>query len=66
MIQWYIRWMSVRRGLTTPMPEDSPIGRRDAEEVALASPKLSTVKSDGRYPQLINDGIQMFCQKQRP
>ena len=32
---------------TIPMPEDSPIGGRDAEEVALASPVLSTVKSGG-------------------
>ena len=32
---------------TIPMPEDSPIEGRDAEEVALASPVLSTVKSGG-------------------
>ena len=30
-----------------PMPEDSPIGERDAEEVALHTPVLSTVKSGG-------------------
>ena len=30
-----------------PMPEDSPIGERDAEEVALHAPVLSTVKSGG-------------------
>ena len=33
---------------TIPMPEDSPIGGRDSEEVALHSPVLSTVKSGGR------------------
>ena len=32
---------------TIPMPEDSPIGGRDAEEMALHSPVLSTVKSGG-------------------
>ena len=32
---------------TIPMPEDSPIGVRDSEEVALHSPVLSTVKCDG-------------------
>ena len=32
---------------TIPMPEDSPIGGVDAEEVALHSPVLSTVKSGG-------------------
>ncbi|MDE2941776.1 MAG: hypothetical protein OXP10_05485, partial [Chloroflexota bacterium] len=31
-----------------PMPEDAPIGGRDAEEVALHAPVLSTVKSGGR------------------
>ena len=30
-----------------PMPEDSPIGGRDSEEVTLDSPVLSTVKSGG-------------------
>ena len=30
-----------------PMPEDSPIGGRDLEEVALDAPVLSTVKSGG-------------------
>ena len=30
-----------------PMPEDSPIGGRDSEEVALHGPVLSTVKSGG-------------------
>ncbi len=30
-----------------PMPEDSPIGGKDAEEMALHSPVLSTVKSGG-------------------
>ena len=30
-----------------PMPEDAPIGGRDAEEVALHAPVLSTVKSGG-------------------
>ena len=33
---------------TIPMPEDSPIGGRDSEEVALHGPVLSTVKSGGR------------------
>ena len=32
---------------TIPMPEDSPIGEKDAEEVALHSPVLSTVKRGG-------------------
>ena len=32
---------------TIPMPEDSPIEGRDAEEVALHGPVLSTVKSGG-------------------
>ena len=32
---------------TIPMPEDSPIGGRDLEEVALDAPVLSTVKSGG-------------------
>ena len=32
---------------TIPMPEDSPIGERDAEEMALHSPVLSTVKRGG-------------------
>ena len=32
---------------TIPMPEDSPIGGKDSEEVALHSPVLSTVKSGG-------------------
>ena len=32
---------------TIPMPEDSPIEERDAEEVALHEPVLSTVKSGG-------------------
>ena len=32
---------------TIPMPQDSPIGGMDAEEVALHAPVLSTVKSDG-------------------
>ena len=32
---------------TIPMPEDSPIGGRDAEEMALHSSVLSTVKSGG-------------------
>ena len=39
-----------KRGIicyTIPMPEDSPIGGRDAEEVTLDSPVLSTVKSGG-------------------
>ena len=30
-----------------PMPEDSPIGGRDSEEVTLDSPVLSTVKLGG-------------------
>ena len=34
---------------TIPMPEDSPLRGGDAEEVALASPVLSTVQSGGRY-----------------
>ena len=34
---------------TIPMPEDSPIGDSDAEELALHAPVLSTVKSGGRY-----------------
>ena len=33
-----------------PMPEDAPIGGRDAEDVALHAPVLSTVKS-GRLPR---------------
>ena len=32
---------------TIPMPEDSPIGDSDAEELALHAPVLSTVKSGG-------------------
>ena len=32
---------------TIPMPQDSPIGGMDAEEVALHAPVLSTVKSGG-------------------
>ena len=32
---------------TIPMTEDSPTGERDAEEMALHSPVLSTVKSGG-------------------
>ena len=32
---------------TIPMPQDSPIGEMDAEEVALHAPVLSTVKSGG-------------------
>ena len=32
---------------TIPMPDDSPIPRRDAEELALHAPVLSTVKSGG-------------------
>ena len=32
---------------TIPMPEDSPIGGRDSEEVYLDAPVLSTVKSGG-------------------
>ena len=32
---------------TIPMPEDSPIGGRDSEEVVLHSPVLSSVKSGG-------------------
>ena len=32
---------------TIPMPEDSPIGKTDAEEMALHAPVLSTVKSGG-------------------
>ena len=32
---------------TIPMPEDSPLRGGDAEEVALGSPVLSTVKSGG-------------------
>ncbi|MDD9994760.1 MAG: hypothetical protein OXS35_03310, partial [Dehalococcoidia bacterium] len=31
-----------------PMPEDAPIGGRDAEEVALHAPVPSTVKSGGQ------------------
>ena len=32
---------------TIPMPDDSPIGGKDAEELALHSPVLSSVKSGG-------------------
>ena len=32
---------------TIPMPEDSPIGGRDLEEMALDGPVLSTVKLGG-------------------
>ena len=32
---------------TIPMPDDNPIPRRDAEEMALHSPVLSTVKFGG-------------------
>ena len=32
---------------TIPKPEDSPIGDRDSEEVALHAPVLSTVKFGG-------------------
>ncbi len=34
---------------TIPMPEDSPIGRSDAEHVALGNPVLSTVTDGGRW-----------------
>ena len=40
---------------TIPMPEDSPIGDSDAEELALHAPVLSTVKFGGRYWIRTND-----------
>ena len=38
-----------------PMPEDSPIGGRDTEEVALDAPVLSTVKLGGPYGDRTHD-----------
>ena len=51
-VRSFVKEVLVRPGgatiiYTIPTPEDSPIGGRDAEEVALASPVLSTVKSGG-------------------
>ena len=51
-IESFVREIVVQPGgalvrYTIPMPEDSPIGEKDAEEIALHSPVLSTVKSGG-------------------
>ena len=40
---------------TIPMPEDSPIGGRDAEEMALNGSVLSTVKFGGRWRTRTSD-----------
>ena len=51
-IESFVREIMVEPGgalvrYTIPMPEDSPIGEKDTEEMALHSPVLSTVKSGG-------------------
>ncbi|MYD48898.1 MAG: recombinase family protein [Chloroflexi bacterium] len=51
-IESFVREIAVEPGgalvrYTIPMPEDSPIEGNDAEEMALHSPVLSTVKSGG-------------------
>ena len=51
-IRSFVREIAVAPGAATirytiPMPEDSPLRGGDAEEVALGSPVLSTVKSGG-------------------
>ena len=51
-IESFVREIVVQPGgalvrYTIPMPEDSPIGGKDTEEMALHSPVLSTVKSGG-------------------
>ncbi|MYC36831.1 MAG: recombinase family protein [Chloroflexi bacterium] len=51
-IESFVREIVVQPGgalvrYSIPMPEDSPIGGRDSEELALHSPVLSTVKSGG-------------------
>ena len=51
-IEAFVREIVVEPGgalvrYTIPMPEDSLIGEKDAEEMALHSPVLSTVKSGG-------------------
>ncbi len=44
---------------TIPMPEDSPIGGRDAEEMALNGSVLSTVKSGGRWRARTSDLLRV-------
>ena len=51
-IRSFVKEIAVAPGAATirytiPMPEDSPLRGRDAEEVALGSPVLSTVQSGG-------------------
>ncbi|MYD49796.1 MAG: recombinase family protein [Chloroflexi bacterium] len=51
-IESFVREIVVQPGgalvrYTIPMPEDSPIGGKDTEEMALHSPVLSSVKSGG-------------------
>ena len=51
-IKSFVKEIKVKPGKATvyytiPMPQDSPIGGMDAEEVALHAPVLSTVKSGG-------------------
>ncbi|MDE2843699.1 MAG: hypothetical protein OXN21_09975, partial [Chloroflexota bacterium] len=51
-IESFVREIVVEPGgamvrYTIPMPEDSPIGGKDTEEMALHSPVLSSVKSGG-------------------
>ena len=49
---------------TIPMPQDSPIGGMDAEEVALHAPVLSTVKSGG--PKEIRTLLQLYLRPLTP
>ncbi len=53
-IRSFVKEIAVAPGAATirytiPMPEDSPLRGGKAEDVALGSPVLSTVKSGGRY-----------------
>ena len=52
---------------TIPMPQDSPIGGKDSEEVYLDAPVLSTVKSGGPgWTRTIDLGLIRGCIKNQP